>query len=173
MNKTENHVFAYSLVDVVSLFLDADFLCDMMVELGNRDVTVSVDPVDDDVVQVEIQRTVPADPPALIRAISGDWVELHQREHWSGLASSDADDAEVRVRLELDAVGKPAKGRGTLRFSQDTQGQTHCEAFVEVKCSVMLVASMVEKMMMDDSVELLEQQFAHVEQALAQRQSAA
>lgn len=166
MKHTHQHRFAYPLADIVSRFLDADFLCQMMCDLGARDVEVAVEPQDDDRVHVHIQRTVATEAPALIRSVAGNWVELDQQEVWSGLTSAGDDAAEIIAELTIDAVGKPAKGGGQLRFRADGDGHTQCDASVEVTCSVPLVASMVERLMIDDSMALLVNQFAYVETAL-------
>ncbi|MEO1044075.1 MAG: DUF2505 domain-containing protein [Pseudomonadota bacterium] len=173
MKKSLQHHFAYPLADVVNLFLDADILCQMMVDLGNRDVSVTVEPKDDDRVDIAIIRTVSADPPALIRAITGDWVEVHQQERWTGLAGAGEPDAAISVRMMMDPIGKPARGSGTLRFTEDAAGETRCAATVEVTCSVPLAATLVERMIVSDSIELLSQQFGYVDRLLAERSSAA
>ncbi|WOE74913.1 DUF2505 family protein [Alterisphingorhabdus coralli] len=168
MKQSLQHRFCHPLGDVVSLFLDADFLCQMMADLGNRDIEVTVEPQDDDRALVDMRYTVPANPPPLIRMITGEWVDVHQRNQWSGVESAGEDDALVTAKMTLDPIGKPARGSGRLRFRHDGEAGTLCEAAVEVTCSVPLAASLVEAMIIEDSADLLNREFAYIDAALAE-----
>ncbi|MEM1131867.1 MAG: DUF2505 domain-containing protein [Pseudomonadota bacterium] len=169
MKQTARYHFDHPLAEVIGLFLDADFLCQMMADLGNRDIEVTVEPQDDDRALVDMRYTVPANPPALIRMITGEWVDVHQRNQWSGLESGGENNAMVTARMTLDPIDKPARGSGRLRFRHDGKGGTLCEAAVEVTCSVPLAASLVETMIIEDSTDLLKREFAYIDAALADK----
>jgi hypothetical protein len=76
LKREENHVFAAPVEAVVARWTDADFLTGMMQDQGSREISVTVEHLSSDQIQVAITRQVPVDAPAMIRAVIGSWLDL-------------------------------------------------------------------------------------------------
>ena len=160
LKREENHVFAAPVEAVVARWTDADFLTGMMQDQGSREISVTVEHLSSDQIQVAITRQVPVDAPAMIRAVIGSWLDLTQRDVWTRAA----DGGWSAVR-DAKPKGLSAEGQCLLTLTPDAVGGTTCAATVSVQSRAPMVAAMVESLMLEDSTKLLRQEFAAVDAA--------
>jgi hypothetical protein len=160
LKREENHVFAAPVEAVVARWTDADFLTGMMQDQGSREISVTVEHLSSDQIQVAITRQVPVDAPAMIRAVIGSWLDLTQRDVWTRAA-----DGSWSAVRDAKPKGLSAEGQCLLTLVGNADGGTTCAAIVSVQSRAPMVAAMVESLMLEDSTKLLRQEFAAVDAA--------
>ncbi len=160
LKRDENHVFAAPVEAVVARWTDADFLTGMMQDQGSREISVTVEHLSSDQIQVAITRQVPVDAPAMIRAVIGSWLDLTQRDVWTRAA-----DGSWSAVRDAKPKGLSAEGQCLLTLVGNADGGTTCAGTVSVQSRAPMVAAMVESLMLEDSTKLLRQEFAAVDAA--------
>ncbi|GAA0647624.1 hypothetical protein GCM10009424_24820 [Sphingomonas ursincola] len=160
LKREENHVFAAPVEAVVARWTDADFLTGMMQDQGSREISVTVEHLSSDQIQVAITRQVPVDAPAMIRAVIGSWLDLTQRDVWTRAA-----DGSWSAVRDAKPKGLSAEGQCLLTLTGNADGGATCAAIVSVQSRAPMVAAMVESLMLEDSTKLLRQEFAAVDAA--------
>ena len=160
LKREENHVFAAPVEAVVARWTDADFLTGMMQDQGSREITVTVEHLSSDQIEVAITRQVPVDAPAMIRAVIGSWLDLTQRDVWTRAA-----DGSWSAVRDAKPKGLSAEGQCLLTLTGNADGGATCAAIVSVQSRAPMVAAMVESLMLEDSTKLLRQEFAAVDAA--------
>lgn len=160
LKREENHVFAAPVEAVVARWTDADFLTGMMQDQGSREISVTVEHLSSDQIEVAITRQVPVDAPAMIRAVIGSWLDLTQRYVWTRAA-----DGSWSAVRDAKPKGLSAEGQCLLTLTGNADGGATCAAIVSVQSRAPMVAAMVESLMLEDSTKLLRQEFAAVDAA--------
>ena len=160
LKREENHVFAAPVEAVVARWTDADFLTGMMQDQGSREISVTVEHLSSDQIEVAITRQVPVDAPAMIRAVIGSWLDLPQRDVWTRAA-----DGSWSAVRDAKPKGLSAEGQCLLTLTGNADGGATCAAIVSVQSRAPMVAAMVESLMLEDSTKLLRQEFAAVDAA--------
>lgn len=160
LKREENHVFAAPVEAVVARWTDADFLTGMMQDQGSREISVTVEHLSSDQIEVAITRQVPVDAPAMIRAVIGSWLDLTQRDVWTRAA-----DGSWSAVRDAKPKGLSAEGQCLLTLTGNAVGGATCAAIVSVQSRAPMVAAMVESLMLEDSTKLLRQEFAAVDAA--------
>lgn len=160
LKREENHVFAAPVEAVVARWTDADFLTGMMQDQGSREISVTVEHLSSDQIQVAITRQVPVDAPAMIRAVIGSWLDLTQRDVWTRAA-----DGSWSAVRDAKPKGLSAEGQCLLTLTGNADGGATCAAIVSLQSRAPMVAAMVESLMLEDSTKLLRQEFAAVDAA--------
>lgn len=162
LKREENHVFAAPVEAVVARWTDADFLTGMMQDQGSREISVTVEHLSSDQIEVAITRQVPVDAPAMIRAVIGSWLDLTQRDVWTRAA-----DGSWSAVRDAKPKGLSAEGQCLLTLTGNADGGATCAAIVSVQSRAPMVAAMVESLMLEDSTRLLRQEFEAVSAATA------
>ncbi|MFD1825515.1 MULTISPECIES: DUF2505 domain-containing protein [Mumia] len=123
---------------VFSIIRDDEFRAEVCEKMHAIAYEVSVDDQEDQV-QVQIDRTMPAEMPDFIKRLTGDTVEVRQIETWGPAAADGSRAGTVRLTIK----GQPASMDGTMAIHPTASG---AELVVEgdLKVKIPLIGRKVE-----------------------------
>lgn len=136
-----NETFQYEDVnaeDVYGLVSSQEFRTESADAQGSLELDLSVEP-NGDGHTINIKRKLPAELPDFIKRLTGDTVEVHQVEEWSGPSADGSRTATVLVKI----VGQPASMKGTSTIAPAGHGAT-MTITGEVQVKIPLIGRKIE-----------------------------
>ena len=154
---SHSHSFSQGVDAVYAGFTDPDIVHAKLEALGSRDIEIEI-AEEDGVTTVTIDRTVPVNVSGSLQAMVGDSQKVRQTERWEG-----GHGGPYSATVDVEPVGVPASMHGETTISADGNG-CRCEATMEARCSIPLLGSKVEKMMIGDSDGKIAAEFDYIAQ---------
>ena len=159
---TAVHEYEHDVETVYEAFTDPDFYVDKFEGIGCRNVEVHESAEDDDGgFEIEVQREVKADAPAILQAIIGEWNTLIQSESWQIIE----DGEEYSNELEIESESTPVTITGTMTLTAEEDGCVN-EVELKIRCSVPLVGKKVEDFVAKDTAASLAAEYEFIQEYL-------
>ena len=136
-----NETFQYegvSAEDVYGLVSSEEFRTESAEAQMSLELDLSVE-LNGDGHTISIKRRLPAELPDFIKRLTGDTVEVHQLEEWSGPSADGSRTAKVVVKV----IGQPASMKGTSTIAPAGDGATMTIAG-DVEVKIPLIGRKVE-----------------------------
>lgn len=149
------HFYSFGCDTLIKGFVDESVMEAKYADAGAKDIDISVEQNDEGYV-VNVQRAVPTNVPASLKAFLGEWNNLKQSETWTGSAESG-----YRCELSIEVVDVPVAVNGTMEMTSNGLLTTNNVEF-QISSDVPLFGGQVEKLVYDDIKKTIEQEFEYL-----------
>jgi len=124
---------------VFAMYTDEEFIDRRLRGTGGTDVEATVTWYDDDSVEIESTRSLPAQVPSFAKSFFGDTITVSERQEWEGVDAAGARTGQFTGTF----AGAPVSLEGELRLMPHEGGTAFVMA-TTVKASVPLVGGKIE-----------------------------
>lgn len=165
MKLTADHPYQASVDQVYRYFRDPALVIAKYQALGHREVTVIHSDESDEGYLSCVERQVPADVPALLKALLGSYNQVRQTEQWFSY-----DDGSLGCELKVEISGVPVAISGNMQLYEEGQG---CINHIEltISSSLPLIGSALVNFIAGDSEKAMSAEYAYISSQLAEDNS--
>jgi hypothetical protein len=146
---------------VLKMFGNPEFINAKHTALGARNIEVKRCDLMERKLDLEIQREVPVEAPALLKKFLGDWNLLSQTEHWQGEPGKG-----YHCKTSIQIKGAPVTITGTMSIRPDGDGTINAVQ-LNVECKIPLVGGKLADFVGASSKQAMQQEFDYTVQYLA------
>ncbi|RCU52864.1 DUF2505 domain-containing protein [Corallincola holothuriorum] len=157
MKCTASHQYSHSLDQVYLFFRDAETISEKYAALKAINISIIRNEDTDDGFISETERELPADVPALLASILGDYNKLIQKEHWYS-----KDDGSLGCDMTIDLVGVPVKIEGHMHLHENETGAIN-DVTIEISSSLPLIGSSLARYVAGDCKKSMEQEYQYIQ----------
>ena len=156
MKVTAAHQYDADVDTVFALFSEPSFYERKFKAVGARRVEVVDFDASGSELKFTIRREMPANAPAVIKSIIGEWNTLTQTEEWGGEPGE-----EYWNDFRIEADNTPVTIAGTMMLQSEGDGCIN-EIEVDIRCSIPFVGGKVEQFVADDARESLAREYEFI-----------
>lgn len=161
MKVTANHAYDANVDTVFALFSEPSFYERKFAAIGARNIEILEFSADGPNVKFKIRRDMPANAPAMIKSIIGEWSTLTQSEDWGGEPGD-----EYWNEFSIDAQGTPVTINGSMMLRADGDGCVN-EVELDIRCAIPLLGRKVEQFVAEDAQRSLNGEYEFISAELA------
>jgi len=150
---TAKHFYSFDSATLIRAFNDEAVIRDKLADSGAKDVNIQLETREQGF-SVVINRNMPADAPAALKSVLGEWNAVQQTEVWQG-DTAQGFECELQITIE----GVPASISGTMAMSSVGMLTTN-QIDIEVSCGIPLLGGTLEKFVASSIEKSVAQEFA-------------
>ncbi|GAA5218055.1 DUF2505 domain-containing protein [Corallincola platygyrae] len=161
------HPYPCGLEEVYLYFRDEDSVVAKYEALGARNIEMIRNEENDNGFYSESKREIPADVPAMLKSLLGDYNQVVQKEHWYS-----EDDGSLGCDLIIDLVGVPVSIKGEMHLYDVDDGCIN-EVVLEIDSSIPLVGGSLSRFVAGDCNKSMEQEYRYILEAVKSHEASA
>lgn len=154
-NVNTKHFYSFDLATLLPAFNQEEVIKAKLADSGAKDVKIDIENTAQGF-NVEIQRTMPAEVPSVLKTFLGEWNEVKQNEKWQGSIESG-----YRCELHIEISGVPVSIKGQMDISSSGILTTNIIE-IQVSCGIPLVGGQLESLVVQDVEKSVAKEFAFI-----------
>ena len=154
-NVKTKHFYSFDLATLLQAFNQEKVIKAKLADSGAKDVKIDIQSTEQGF-NVEIERTMPANVPSVLKAFLGEWNEIKQNEQWQGSIESG-----YHCELHIDIIGVPVSIKGQMDVTSSGILTTNIVE-IQVSCGIPLVGGQLEQLIVKDVEKSVAKEFSFI-----------